>query len=221
MVEDSAEPTCMTPDGLVFDLDGTLWDAAAASTLGWNLALEEMGAVSRVTVDDIRSVSGTPFAQCAEKLLPELRPLTEAALRSLAAHERTVLEASGGAVYEGVDAGLRELATVYPLYLVSNCPDWYLDAFLRTAGMSECFAGWDCHGSSGLPKSGMLLGLAERHHLKHAVYVGDTRGDENATAEAGMEFAFVRYGFGEASAPSLAFDNFDELVAHFLACRPG
>ena len=58
MVEDSPEPTCMTPDGLVFDLDGTLWDAAAASTLGWNLALEEMGAVSRVTVDDIRSVSG-------------------------------------------------------------------------------------------------------------------------------------------------------------------
>jgi hypothetical protein len=53
------------------------------------------------------------------------------------------------------------------------------------------------------------------------VYVGDTRGDEKATAEAGMEFAFVRYGFGEASAPSLAFDSFGELVAHFLACRPG
>lgn len=30
-------------DALIFDLDGTLWDAAAASTYGWNLALQEMG----------------------------------------------------------------------------------------------------------------------------------------------------------------------------------
>jgi phosphoglycolate phosphatase len=204
------------PDGLIFDLDGTLWDAAAASTLGWNLALEEMGVPSRITVDNIRSVSGTPFKQCAEKLLPDLRPLSEATLRSLDAHERAVLEASGGAVYEGVEAGLRRLAAFFPLFLVSNCPGWYLDAFLRTTGMGERFADWDCHGSSGLPKSEMLLGLAERHHLKHAVYVGDTRGDQAATAAAGMEFAFVRYGFGEADAPSLVFDTFGDLVAHFL-----
>jgi beta-phosphoglucomutase-like phosphatase (HAD superfamily) len=30
----------VTHDGLTFDLDGILWDAAAASTQGWNLALE-------------------------------------------------------------------------------------------------------------------------------------------------------------------------------------
>ena len=30
-------------DASVFDLDGTLWDAAAASAEGWNLALAEAG----------------------------------------------------------------------------------------------------------------------------------------------------------------------------------
>ena len=64
----------MTPDALIFDLDGTLWDAAAASTYGWNLALEELGLPQRVTVDGIRSVSGRPFPQCVETLLPELSP---------------------------------------------------------------------------------------------------------------------------------------------------
>jgi beta-phosphoglucomutase-like phosphatase (HAD superfamily) len=33
----------VNPEALIFDLDGTLWDAAAASTYGWNLALEELG----------------------------------------------------------------------------------------------------------------------------------------------------------------------------------
>jgi phosphoglycolate phosphatase len=206
----------MTPDALVFDLDGTLWDAAAASTIGWNLALEEMGVALRVTVDDIRSVSGTPFDQCVETLLPELCPPSEATLRSLGAHERAVLEESGGTVYEGVAAGLQELAMHFPLFLVSNCPDWYLDAFLRITGLRVCFRDWDCHGSSGLPKARMLLGLAERYGLKQVVYVGDTQGDEDATFEAGMDFAFARYGFGKARAPLLSFDSFGELVGNFL-----
>jgi phosphoglycolate phosphatase len=206
----------MTPGGLVFDLDGTLWDAAAASAQGWNIALEEMGVSSRVTTADIRSVSGTPFRQCVETLLPELGPPSEAMLRSLDAHERDMIEASGGVLFEGVASGLRDLAAGFPLFLVSNCPDWYLDAFLSMSGLRECFTGWDCHGSSGLAKSGMLLNLGERHQLENAVYVGDTQGDRDSAEEAGMEFAFVRYGFGETRAPALAFDGFDELVAHFL-----
>jgi phosphoglycolate phosphatase len=206
----------MTPGALVFDLDGTLWDAAEPSARGWNLALEQMGVSSRVTTDDIRAVSGTPFRQCVETLLPEIGPPSEAALRSLDACEREMIEVSGGVLFEGVASGLRDLAAGLPLFLVSNCPDWYLEAFLRISGLRECFTGWDCHGSSGIPKSGMLLNLGERYHLTNAVYVGDTQGDGNAARDAGMEFAFVRYGFGEASAPSLVFDSFGELVAHFL-----
>ncbi len=71
----------MNDDALVFDLDGTFWDAAAASTRGWNLALQRMGVSFRVTVDGIRSVSGRPFDECVEVLLPELSPVPEAALR--------------------------------------------------------------------------------------------------------------------------------------------
>ncbi|OFW56740.1 MAG: hypothetical protein A2133_12210 [Actinobacteria bacterium RBG_16_64_13] len=211
----------MTYDGLIFDLDGTLWDAAAASTRGWNASLAELGLSSRVSIAGIRSVSGTPFERCVEILLPELRPLPAATLRALEAHERMALESSGGTLFPDVAAGVRELAGVYPLFLVSNCSDWYLEVFLRTSGLRDCLTGWDCHGSSGSPKSGMLLALVETHRLKHAVYVGDTRGDKESAEAAGMEFAFARYGFGETDAPSLAFDSFGELVDFFVqAGRP-
>ena len=203
-------------DAIVFDLDGTLWDAAAASTYGWNLALAEMGLSLRVDDDGIRSVSGNPFPRCVEILLPELSPVPESTLRLVEDYERVGIEALAGVLYEGVAEGLRELAAAYPLFLVSNCPDWYAEAFFRVTGLAECFTGWDCHGSSGVGKSRMLLNMRERYHLANAVYVGDTQGDRSAAREADMEFVFVRYGFGKAVQASLAFDTFEELVAHFL-----
>lgn len=207
----------MNDAALIFDLDGTLWDAAAASTRGWNLALQRMGVSFRVTVDDIRSVSGRPFDQCVETLLPELGPPTDAVLSLLEVHERREIERAGGVLYEGAADGLRELATVYRLFLVSNCPDWYLDAFFRASGLRECFTGWDCHGSSGKGKSRMLLDISQRYRLERVLYVGDTQGDWEAAEEARVEFVYVRYGFGGVGSASLSFDTFGELVQHFLA----
>lgn len=204
------------PDALVFDLDGTLWDASEATTIGWNRALQELGVASRVTVAGIRSVAGTPFDGCVEILLPELCPPTEDMLRSLDTHEQAVLAEAGGILFAGVASGIRELGGTYPLFLVSNCQDWYLDLFLAKSRLRERFTGWDCNGISGLPKSGMLHRLAESYRLKRAVYVGDTQGDQDAAREAGMDFAFVRYGFGSVTAPSLLFEGFADLVAYFL-----
>jgi phosphoglycolate phosphatase len=62
----------------------------------------------------------------------------------------------------------------------------------------------------------MFTDLAEKHGLQRAVYIGDTQGDRDAAAEVGLDFAFARYGFGQASDWTLAFDSFEELVAHFV-----
>jgi phosphoglycolate phosphatase len=203
------------PDALVFDLDGTLWDASVPTARGWNAALGELGAQSRVSVEGIRSVAGTPFVGCVEILLPELCPPTQETLHALDFCEREALMESGGTFFSGVDTGLRDLAAVYPLFLVSNCQDWYLELFFDKSGLGEWFADSDCNGLSGLGKTDMLRRLAEVHGLERAVYVGDTQGDHDATKMAGMRFAFARYGFGSVSEPVQAFDSFSGLVEHF------
>ena len=171
-----ADAVTTRPDALIFDLDGTLWDAAAASTYGWNLALEEMGLAQRVTDAGIRSVSGKPFPECVSTLLPELAPWPPELQEHLEVRERTGIELIAGELYPGVDEGLRRLAARYPLFLVSDCPTWCLEEFFRHSGLRDLFTGWDCWGLSGIPKPGMLLNLAERYHLGRAVYVGDTKG---------------------------------------------
>lgn len=205
------------PDALVFDLDGTLWDAAVPTTRGWNTALELLGARTRVTVDGIRSVAGTPFVGCVEILVPELCPPAQATLHALDVHEKAAITETGGTLFVGVDQGLRRLTAVYPLYLVSNCQDWYLEVFFEKSGLGECFAGWDCNGLSGLGKADMLRNLADTRGLTDVIYVGDTQGDHDSARGAGVPFVFARYGFGSVSEPALAFDSFDELVGHYLS----
>ena len=205
------------PDALIFDLDGTLWDAAVPTARGWNQALEMLEVEERVSVQGIRSVAGTPFEGCVEILLPGLCPPTEATLRSLDDCEKAAIIESGGSLFSGVDPGLRSLALAYPLFVVSNCQDWYLDLFLTRNGLRECFAGGDCNGKSGLDKAEMLRRLAFDHNLKSAVYVGDTQGDLEAARDAGMDFALAGYGFGSVAEPVLRFGSFGDLTAHYLA----
>jgi phosphoglycolate phosphatase len=204
------------PDALIFDLDGTLWDAAEPTAAGWNRALEALGVASRVTVAGIRSVAGTPFEGCVEILVPELCPPSRALVRSLDDYEKAAILESGGTLFPGVADGLRQLSAVYPLFLVSNCQDWYLDVFFAKSGLGERFTGADCNGLSGLPKSGMLSAMAEKHGLRHAVYVGDTKGDQDSAMSVGMDFVFAHYGFGSCADAALAFDSFSELAAHYL-----
>jgi phosphoglycolate phosphatase len=206
----------MDYDALVFDLDGTLWDAAAASTYGWNVALEKLGVSTRITVEDIRSVSGTPFHLCVAGLLPELHPADDATIEFIEHHERLGIEKIGGTLYEGVAEGLRALAARYRLFLVSNCPDWYLTDFFRITGLDGCFVDSDCHGASGLDKSNMLRVLRQKHELDRALYVGDTQGDRDAAEAAGMDFAFASFGFGEATDPAFSFSSFTAVVEGFL-----
>jgi phosphoglycolate phosphatase len=211
--------TDRTYDALIFDLDGTLWDAAAASTYGWNLALAERGLSSRVTVDGIRSVSGNPFHRCVEILLPELQPASEALLEALDRSERTGIEAMAGVLYEGVAEGVPRLAEAHRLFIVSNCPGWYLQEFFRVTGLGEYVSGHDCHGLSGTGKSEMLANMRGRYGLTRPVYVGDTQGDREAAEDAGMEFAFARYGFGAVDHAGLSFASFGDVVDHFLGGR--
>lgn len=211
-------------DALIFDLDGTLWDAAAASSYGWNLALEKLRLAPRVTVDGIRSVSGRPFSQCVQTLLPELHPASGLLLEALESHERIGLETVSGVLYEGVAEDLPRLAEKYRLFIVSNCPGWYLDRFLGFSGFARHLCDYDCHGSSGVTKPEMLDRMRRRFDLGRTVYVGDTQGDREAAEAAGMDFAFVRYGFGsldavgnESPGAVLVFDAFADLAEHFLS----
>ena len=60
-------------DGILFDLDGTLWDACPQLTVSWNQALA-LHKVPRepLTVQEIRNCMGLLLHDIAERLFPML-----------------------------------------------------------------------------------------------------------------------------------------------------
>lgn len=199
-------------DAIIFDLDGTLWDASEASAVGWNKALAQFG--HTVSASDIQSVSGKPLEECVRTLLPTASgALHTDALAMIDEYERSSIEEHGGRTYEGVAQGLAGLAEYYRLFLVSNCQQWYLECFWKHSKSQIFFAGWDCHGVSRQPKASMIKGTAGTHNLQRAIYVGDTASDELAARVAEVDFGYAAYGFGKADAANIVFNSFSELVA--------
>jgi len=208
--EDESED--MIYDAVIFDIDGTLWNATSANAKGWNLGLEELGMVQRVTGGQIESVSGNTYERCMDILLPGERINHPELLSVFTKHETRVVATDGGMFYDGVLSGIIRLAQEYRIFLVSNCPSWYLDLFLQFSRLGPVLSGVDCHGRSGLPKDEMLTRMTRDHALRNPLYVGDTATDEKAAASAGITFVHAAWGFGKPEGTSRSVGSFAELV---------
>ncbi len=205
----------MNNDTIIFDIDGTLWNASPASAKGWNISLAKLGIDKNVTSKQIESVAGNPYEKCVEILLPGLQEQYPDLLETLNQCEMEVVKSEGGIFYAGVIDGIKKLAGTHKIFLVSNCQDWYMKIFLEFSGLEPILTGFDCHGMSGQPKHKMLTKIKSNYSLNNPVYVGDTEGDETAANLAGIDFIHVSYGFGSPAKEAINFDSFAELLDYF------
>jgi phosphoglycolate phosphatase len=203
----------MVTDAVIFDIDGTLWNASSASASGWSLGLAQLGIRGRVTAEQIAMVAGRPYEKCVEALLPGMRVRHPGLLEVLSDCERASVERDGGTFYNGAFEAVSRLAREFDVFLVSNCQDWYLESFLGFSGLGPLLSGVDCHGRSGLPKSAMLSQMKRAHSLAAPVYVGDTAGDEAAARMAGITHIHVSWGFGQPEGNPMIVNSFAELLA--------
>lgn len=205
----------MNNDAIVFDLDGTLWNASVASAKGYSMALAKLDIDKKITPKQIEGVSGKPNEECIKILLPGLIGKYPALPDQLDKYEIGIIKSEGGKFYDGVIEGIPKLASEYKLFIVSNCQAWYLDLFLELSNLKKYLIGFDCNGTSGQPKNEMLLNIKSNYSLNNPVYIGDTAGDENAANLANMEFIHVSYGFGKTKNETKKFDSFTTLLDYF------
>lgn len=97
--------------------------------------------------------------------------------------------------------------------IVSNCQSGYIELFLRKTGLEPYITDTECYGDTGKNKDENIRLVVERNSLKHPVYVGDTQGDCDAAAKAGVPFVFASYGFGQADHADAVIASFDELLS--------
>lgn len=205
-------------NAIVFDLDGTVWDATSAVAAGWSHVVAQANLPVEITADKIRSVAGLPYEQCVETLLPGLSRSHPHLLPELEKAEHETVLKHGGTLYPGVAEGLARLRKNFRLFIVSNCQEWYLKAFLKHSKLEMYFEDALCIGQTGLPKTKNIQEILRKAGTSRALYVGDTHWDQQAAFYAGVKFIFASYGFGyvkTAQCPSVA--SFSQLVEWMMA----
>lgn len=192
-------------DGIIFDVDGTVWDSTYIVEKAWNKALEEMGFEERVTADILKSLFGLHLDIIIERITPGSSKDRRDALAPLIfQYEHDFLEEEGGRVYEGFEAMLEALSARYPLFIVSNCQAGYIEQMLRKTKLQSFFKDHLCPGDNNLLKADNIKLIAKRNGLKNPVYVGDTAFDQEACKEADVPFIYAAYGFGEVDLEACA-----------------
>lgn len=185
--------------GIIFDMDGTLWDSAENVAKSWNLVIEESGLLEKtLTAEDISGVMGKTMDVIADILFAELpQEKRGKLLEACCARENDYLREHGGILYDQVEETLRVLKQKgYDLYIVSNCQSGYIEAFLDYYGLRDLFGDIECYGNNLLQKGENIRLVADRNMLDGAVYVGDIQGDYDASRMAGVGFIHAAYGFG-------------------------
>lgn len=204
----------MKTDGIIFDLDGTLWNSIKPVTESWNRIIEKrLGAEYRITEDEIHNCMGMLMEDIGRKLFPHLpREEMQTVLKECCEYENEYVAETGGELFQGVEETLQKLSGKVPLFIVSNCQAGYIEAFFRAHDMEKYFKDYENPGRTGKPKADNISIVVRRNGLKCPVYVGDTQGDCDSSGKAGVPFVFARYGFGDVRECGKVIDRFDELL---------
>ncbi len=200
--------------GILFDVDGTLWDSAPQVTEAWNEILASHADAERsITVEDMYNYMGRPMDEISRMMLPHLEDGRRwEIMEQCMEYENQYLEKHPGVMYPGVIQVLKELSGDYPLYIVSNCQDGYIQVMIKDCGLETLIEDFESYGRTGRPKGENIRLVVERNQLDRAIYVGDTAMDGQAARMAGIPFVHAAYGFGTAEEADGVIQKLEQLA---------
>ena len=188
--------------GIILDIDGTIWNTTGIVAVAWNKAVDMSGFIARkVNAQDLQKEFGKTMDVIARDLWPDVEPeKRDILLAHCVSEEQMALkENTLDITYPGVIETVRELCHEHDFYVVSNCQSGYIEVMLEKTGLADCVRDFECYGRTGKGKAENIQLLVQRNRIVNPVYVGDTDGDADACAQAGVPFVFASYGFGECA----------------------
>lgn len=205
----------MKYDAIMFDLDGTLWDATDNIIKAWNIAVKEFEELKdkKLGEKELQSVFGMPMDKITDILFPELSDeRQDEVMERCCKIENDYLNEHGGNLYPGLLDTLKSLYETHKLFIVSNGQAGYVESFLNSNDLWDYFTDIRNWGDNPVSKGENIKLVMEKNNIENAVYVGDTQGDADAAAYAGIDFIYARYGFGKVNDYTYAIDSISDII---------
>ncbi len=209
--------------GILFDLDGTLWDSSGAVIESWNNTIAKHTSLGLTfTQEQMRSYMGKTLEQIGDLMFPMLPPDERLRLMRICSDEENeFLKTAEPYIYPNEKETLERLSKDYLLAVVSNCQDGYIQIFLEKCGFGGLFGDFECAGRTGLGKAENIRLVAERNGLGKCFYLGDTEMDSEAARSAGVPFIHAAYGFGSPSAFDARIGSISDLAKAVASLENG
>lgn len=201
-------------DSLIFDLDGTLWDSRIEVAESWSEVMDSYNYDRKsITFDEVNDLMGKTIDEIEDILYPELpKEKRTEILYKCGENEISYLRKHGAKLFDNLEYTLDKLSKKYRLFIVSNCQPGYIESFLDYYDLNKYIEDHECPKSAEIVKSDNIKLIKNRNNLKNPVYVGDTQGDANATKDAGLEFVFASYGFGNVEKYQYKIEKIEDLL---------
>lgn len=202
-------------DGIIFDVDGTLWDSTDVVAKAWNQVIQkETGRPSGITGALLKTLFGKPMNEICLTIFQGI-PISEHERLAALCYEaeNALLYKETVSLFPQVAEVCPQLAKEHPLFIVSNCQKGYIEALLDTTPLKDYIQGHLCYGDTNASKDITIRTLMKQYHLKDAIYVGDTQGDADACKKAGVPFVFAAYGFGSVASADYHIQSFSDLLS--------
>lgn len=201
-----------TFDSIIFDMDGTLWDAVDSYCKIWDVTLQQCGIIREpVTRNQLIGLMGKTLEHIIDILVPEAAG-NQQFFKLLDENERKMMPVLGGKLYDGATETLAKLSKSYRLFMVSNCSSHGLPNFLQFTRLTSYITATLSHGDTNKDKAYNISEIARQFNLKSPLYIGDTHSDYEACQKAGVDFAWASYGFGSVPEAPIILKHIGDLL---------
>lgn len=199
--------------GIIFDLDGTLWDPVELITFSWQKVANKFELDTKLTTKAVKDCMGLPMDEIFARLFPDVDENFRKILqKECEEYENEYISQQEAPLFLYVEEVLKELKNKnFNLYIVTNSQDGYVPAFLKASKLGYLFDDYEMFGRTKRLKADNIKSVFERNKLDLAVYLGDTQGDFDATTQVGLPFVFAEYGFGCANNAKYRIQSIKEL----------
>src|ERR1700678_2431489 len=152
------------PDSLIFDMDGTLWDAVDTYTESWNMIFKQLNVGRTIAKEQVLERIGWEGSKIMQVMLPEFDEERRKEIYGDVNNiRRQLLPKNGGVLYDGVLDGLKQLADKYQLFILSNCGKGIIRIFIDWAGIDDYITDEIAYGVNYMPKHHNMKLLADTH----------------------------------------------------------
>jgi phosphoglycolate phosphatase len=201
-------------DGIILDIDGTIWDTTEIVAGAWNEAIKNGGYnIPPVTADILKKEFGKTMDVIASDLFSSVEEKERAKLlvKCCEKEQRAIKSIEKSITYDGVLETIKYLSRLCRIYIVSNCQKGYIEIVMEKTGIEEYVSDYECFGNTGREKAENITSIVCRNNISHPVYVGDTQGDCDACRTAGVPFIWASYGFGTVGFYYAKIKSFNEI----------